>query len=176
MTHDPLLNWQKLQLTAEPELQQLTQITRQLELTLVALLAIIEITLEELQAIATQGNLTLKDRLEPDGKMETVLTVDEARSLALLICHVANQRQPQIRQAVTLLEQHTQQGNDLSQSALLQNYLVRFQQSWKHQSPLSSIDLLEPLALKLLIDLLFCSSLESPPWFWSALVERQLQA
>ncbi|NJK39271.1 MAG: DUF3038 domain-containing protein [Oscillatoriales cyanobacterium RM1_1_9] len=186
MTHDSLLNWQKLQLTAEPELQHLPQITRHLELTLIALKALISITPEALQRIAAQMNLMpgLSERImQASVNVEAPLTLDEAKSLALLICHLANQNQPEIRRAVTLLEQLTQQGDDPAQSALLQTYLTTFQQQGQSRSypfPDVSIDIsteqLEPLAFKLLIDLLFCSNSDSPQRFWSALIKPQFSA
>jgi len=103
------------------------------------------------------------------------MDVEEARSLVLIICHLANQHQELIRRAVTLLEQLTEQHREPHQAALLGDYLDSFHNTYQErmeESDSASPDQLTYLALKLLIDLLFYSAPNGVRRLWLALLDR----
>ncbi|MGF1492947.1 MAG: DUF3038 domain-containing protein [Microcoleaceae cyanobacterium] len=219
VTAGNFLNWQKLELTTEPESAQLEVIGDQLGLTLLALEIIAELTPDDWQRKAIEFDIdsdllsrvlgmnlvnsdtqpvgstsrSTSESISNPGESVPRVTADEARTLVPFICQLATENQPQIRRAVTLLEQLTQQGDDLEQSTLLQNYLETFQQKWQARSgvansyqvviPQEETQLEDSPALisesaeqdafyfKFLLDLLFCSNPESPHWLWAALTE-----
>lgn len=175
--HD--FNWQKLNLDREPEPTQLDQITHRLELVMLALVGLTGVTSETLVEVADQLNLNsiIANRLTQaeNSQQQQPLTVDEARSLVLIICYLAKQNQALIRRAVALLEQYSQSENDLHQVALLRDYLDGFKQMYQEQlSPEDgdSSDRLNSLAIRLLIELLFYSNSNSPQQFWLALLHQ----
>jgi predicted Zn-dependent peptidase len=103
------------------------------------------------------------------------LDVEEARSLVLIICHLAKQHQELIRRAVALLEQMAEQNSEPHRVALLGDYLDTFSNTYQErmeQGQNVSPDQLTQLALKLLIDLLFYSSPNGHRRLWLALLER----
>lgn len=176
-TNDPAFSWQQWNLEREPEPNQLDDITIRLELVMLALAALTGVGSETLVEVADQLNLNsiIADRLtQPENaQQQKPLSVDEARALVLIICDLAKKNQPLIRRAIALLEQYTQSNDDLRQVALLRDYFDGFDQMYEEQidstvSPPS--DTLNPLAIKLLIELLFYSNSNSPQRFWLALL------
>jgi hypothetical protein len=103
------------------------------------------------------------------------LDVEEARSLVLIICHLAKQHQALIRRAVALLEQLTEQNREPHTVALLGDYLDIFINTYSDRmedaEDLTS-EILTQLAFKLLIDLLFYSSPDGHRRLWLALLDR----
>ncbi|NEQ68097.1 MAG: DUF3038 domain-containing protein, partial [Symploca sp. SIO2D2] len=103
------------------------------------------------------------------------LDVEEARSLVLIICHLAQEHQELIRRAVALLEQTAEQNREPHRTALLGNYLDNFsntyQERMEQRENISTAQLTQ-LALKLLIDLLFYSSPNGHRRLWLALLGR----
>ncbi len=179
MADDHRFNWQELNLDREPEPAQLDQMTHRLELVMLALVGLTGVTSETLVEVAEQLNLNsiIADRLTQaeNSQQQQPLTVDEARSLVLIICYLAKQNQALIRRAVALLEQYSQSENDLHQVALLRDYLDGFKQMYQEQlSPgdLNSSDSFNSLAIRLLIELLFYSNSNSPQQFWFALLHQ----
>jgi hypothetical protein len=103
------------------------------------------------------------------------LDVEEARSLVLIACHLAKQHQELIRRAVALLEQLTEQNRPPHQAALLGDYLDAFANAYQErmsEAENTPTEMLEHLALKLLIDLLFYSGPGGNRRLWLALLDR----
>jgi hypothetical protein len=193
------MNWQVLDLQPSPQTDQLEDITRQLYQSVFAIDALLENSSETWARVAEHLNLTLICshwlKQKNQGKLPLSLSPDEARSLVLIICHLARQNQALIRRSVNLVEQLTQQNRQVDQVTLLRDYLVGFSQRYQHYqhhlidlnrdlppeqitpegaqrqaSDLKSGEPLTSLALKSLINLLFYSQPNSPKPFWSALV------
>ncbi len=172
---------------AQPDTAQLDNIKTQLDLVLLALEALVGIGSEAvLQAAA---DLNLQDlvgdrvalwRLRQSNPLRRgtggrkKLDIDEARSLVLISCHLAQQHQETIREAVLLLEQLAEQNRQPYQAALLGDYLDQFTNTYEERMEEDNLspDTLSDLALKLLVDLLFYSSPQGSRRLWVALLDR----
>ncbi len=177
-----------LPLGQAPDSMQLDNIKTQLDLVLLGLEALAGIGSEEMLRAAADLNLesVVSDRVglwrlrqsNPVRKSSggrKKLDVEEARSLVLIICHLAKQHQELIRRAVTLLEQMAEQNSEPHRAALLGDYLDKFSNTYQErmeQGEDVSPDLLTQLALKLLIDLLFYGGPNGHRRLWLALLER----
>lgn len=176
-----------LPLAGQPDPSQLDNIKAQLDLVLLALEAIANIGSEAILQAATELNLAdvVADRVAlwrlrqssplRKGQGRKRLDVEEARSLVLIICHLAKQQQELIRRAVALLEQLTEQNREPHQVALLGDYLDRFSNAYQERmedGENTSQTQLTQLALRLLIDLLFYSSPSGARRLWLALMDR----
>jgi hypothetical protein len=108
------------------------------------------------------------------GSDKNVISIEEARSLVMIVCHLARDHQELLRRAVTLMEQMAEQGKDPARTALLGEYLMNFQELYsphrfpKVQSPGQE---LQPFAFKLLIDLLFYGATNGHRRLWLVLLE-----
>jgi hypothetical protein len=103
------------------------------------------------------------------------LDIEEARALVLISCHLARQQHEIIRRAVALLEQVTEQRREPHQTALLGDYLDKFNNTYQERMEAGetvSPETLMNLALKLLIDLLFYSAPHGFRRMWLALIDR----
>jgi hypothetical protein len=176
-----------LPLSGQPDPIQLDNIKAQLDLVLLALEGLANIGSEAILQAATELNLAdvVADRVAlwrlrqssplRKGQGRKRLDVEEARSLVLIICHLAKQQQELIRRAVALLEQLTEQNREPHQVALLGDYLDRFSNAYQERmeegenTPQTQ---LTQLALRLLIDLLFYSSPSGARRLWLALMDR----
>jgi hypothetical protein len=101
------------------------------------------------------------------------LTPETARSLVNFICDLAKQHQELIRRAVTLMEQVAGQNKDIERTALLGNYLQKFNFLYQERQGKRrelSPDKLSQLAFKLIIDLLFYSEADGDRRLWSAVI------
>ncbi|MBW4574622.1 MAG: DUF3038 domain-containing protein [Aphanothece sp. CMT-3BRIN-NPC111] len=184
----PTPQWEDLPLAQEPEPVQLDNIKTQLDLVLLALEALAGITSEAILQAAADLNLEsiVADRValwrlrqsNPKRKSSggrKKLDVEEARSLVLIICHLAKQQHELTRRAVALLEQMAEQNREPHQAALLGDYLDAFSNTYQERMEDGdnlSPDVLTHLALKLLIDLLFYSSPNGHRRLWLALLNR----
>jgi len=184
----PTPQWEDLPLASQPAPEQLDNIKTQLDLVLLALEALAGIGSEAILQAAADLNLesVVADRValwrlrqsNPKRKSQggrKKLDVEEARSLVLIICHLAKQHQELIRRAVALLEQLAEQNREPHQAALLGDYLDTFSNTYQERMEDGdevSPDLLTQLALKLLIDLLFYSGPNGHKRLWLALLER----
>ncbi len=184
----PTINWEQFNLTALPDPVQLDNIKAQLDLVLLALETLTGIGSDAILNAAAQLNLEsqIKDRVNvwrlrssnPLRKGEggrKKLDVEEARSLVLIICHLAKQHQELIRRAVALLEQMSEQNRPPHQAALLGDYLDAFSNKYgdrMEEAENLSPDALTHLALKLMIDLLFYSSAGGHRRLWLALLGK----
>ncbi|MEB3231654.1 MAG: DUF3038 domain-containing protein [Leptolyngbyaceae bacterium] len=170
-----------------PEPAQLDSIKAQLDLALLALEALTGIGSEAFLDAADTLNLThvVSDRVSlwrlrqssplRKGKGRKRLDVDEARSLVLITCHLANLHQELLRRAIALLEQLTAEGQPPHRMALLGDYLDKFSNTYEERMDAAleaSPDQLTALALKLLIDLFFYSAPNGAARFWATLLER----
>jgi hypothetical protein len=179
--------WRELTSLKTPKNQELGKIKYHIELVFLALEAIANISSEEIIQAAQDLHLEsmIGDRLtlwrlrSSNPKRKTTggrkkLDVEEARSLVLIICHLANQHQELLRRAVSLLEQVTEQHEPPHQTALLGNYLDRFinfyQERIANPQNISSESLAD-LAWKLLGDLLFYSGHNGHRLLWGAIFD-----
>ncbi|MDJ1176360.1 DUF3038 domain-containing protein [Roseofilum capinflatum] len=179
----------QLPLDQTPDPEQLDNIKAQLDLILLALEALAGIGSEAMLQAASKLNLQgVSDRvslwrlrqaspLRKGSGGRKKLDVEEARSLVLICCELAQNHQELIRRAVGLLEQLTAEDRPLHTLALLGDYLDTFTNTYQERM-LDGEDIppdeLTPLALKLLIDLLFYSSPGGPRRLWLALLDRSL--
>jgi len=174
-------------LTGTPTPQQLQSIKAQLDLVLLALESLTGLGSEAMLAAATHLGLSdlLSDRVNlwrlrqasplRKGQGRKKLDIDEARALVLVITHLALDHQTTIRQAVAHLESALDQGRPPHRTAMLGNYLDAFVNAYQERmeaDPTSTPDDLNPLALKLLIDLLFYSNPDGSRKLWLALLDR----
>ncbi|AFY72770.1 Protein of unknown function (DUF3038) [Synechococcus sp. PCC 7502] len=175
------------------ELPQLYQIKAHLDLILLALEALTEISSETMLQAAVELKLhnILSDRLVlwrlrqanpfrkgSSGKTTSgrkKLDVDEAKAIALITSHIASKEQRTIREAVAELEKCTLKKASPHQQRILGDYLDRFYSLYEERmAEATSNQNLENLALKLLIDLLFYSSVTGSRRLWMSLLEMSL--
>lgn len=184
----PNRSWEELPLISQPDPVQLDNIKAQLDLVLLALEALTGITSEavlqaanDLDLAAVVADRVALWRLRQSSPLRKgqggrkKLDVEEARSLVLITCHLAKQHQELIRRAVVLLEQMTAEDREPHQASLLGDYLDAFSNTYQERMEGGeevSPDSLTPLALKLLIDLLFYSAPSGPRRLWLALIDR----
>lgn len=182
--------WQDLTLAQPPNATQLDNIKAQLDLVLLALECIANISSEAILQAATELHLEsfVADRValwrlrqsSPLRKGQggrKKLDVEEARALVLICCHLAKRHHELIRRAIALLEQLTAQNREPHQAALLGDYLDTFHNTYQDRmedGEAVSPQTLTHLALKLLIDLLFYGSNNGARRLWLALLERSL--
>jgi hypothetical protein len=183
----PTVNWEDLPLAKAPEPQQLDNIKTHLDLILLALEALAKISSDGILQAAQELNLdtVVADRvglwrlrqsnpLRKSSGGRKKLDVEEARSLVMIICHIAKKNQELIRRAVTLLEQMTAQKKEPHRTALLGDYLDSFTNIYQERmgdgENLSSEGLTH-LGFKLLIDLLFYSATNGHRRLWLALLD-----
>jgi hypothetical protein len=182
--------WDELTLASQPDPTQLDNIKAQLDLVLLALEALANVSSEAILQAASHLNLTsvVADRVSlwrlrqssplRRGQGRKRLDVEEARALVLITCHLAKQHQELIRRAVTLLEQLTEQNREPHQAALLGDYLDNFSNTYQERmddGESIASEQLTHLALKLLIDLLFYSAPNGSRRLWLALLERSVR-
>lgn len=175
-----------LSIQSTPNDEQLDSIKAHLDLVLLALEGLTKITSEAILSAAKELNLEtiLADRVglwrlrqsNPNRKSSggrKKLDVEEARSLVLVICHLAYQHQNKIRDAVQALEIAVSKNEEPHRNPLLGDYLDEFCNTYEermHVQP-SPADL-SRLALKLLLDLLFYSDQHGHRRLWLALLDR----
>ena len=181
--------WQDFHQLKTPTVNQLDNIKAHLDLVILALEAIANITSDSILNAAQKLDLTsvISDRvalwrlrqsnpLRNSSGGRKKLDVEEARSLVLIICYLAKQEQELLRRAVSLLEQISSQNKPPHQTALLGDYLDNFinlyQERMESQQDITP-DKLSNLALKLLIDLLFYSGNNGHRLLWIALISKQ---
>ena len=181
-----ITKWQGLHRLRVPTVNQLDNIKSHLDLIILALEAIAGITSDSILQAATTLNLDpiIKDRVDlwrlrqanpwrksSGGRKK--LDVEEARSLVLIICHLAKNEKELLRRAVSLLEQVTEQNQEPYKMALLGDYLDKFtnlyQERMVAETTLKS-EQLYGLGLKLLVDLLFYSGNNGNRLLWLAIL------
>jgi hypothetical protein len=177
-----------LPLATAPHPEQLDNIKAQIDLVLLALEALTGIGSEAMLQAAIDLNLEamVADRValwrlrqsSPLRKGQggrKKLDVEEARALVLISCRLAKQQHELIRRAVALLEQVTAQQRPPHQTALLGDYLDKFNNTYQERMEAGdavSPEVLMNLALKLLIDLLFYSAPQGSRRMWLTLLDR----
>ena len=180
--------WQDLHRLRTPTSSQLDSIKAHLDLVILAIEAIANITSETILQAATTLELKdiIKDRVElwrlrqsnPFRKSaggRKKLDVEEARSLVLIVCHLAKQEQELIRRAVGLLEQVTAQDQEPHTMALLGNYIDKFINLYQERmldTETNDTQQLYQLSLKLLIDLLLYSGTNGHRLLWLAIFSQ----
>lgn len=181
-------SWQELTGLKSPDLERLDNIKAHLDLILLSLEAIANLSSESILQAAKELNLesTIADRVElwrlrqsnplrksSGGRKK--LDVEEARSLVLIIAYLARQHQELLRRAVSLLEQVTAQNQQPHHTALLGDYIDKFidiyQARMTSEQEMTS-EIVHQLALKLLTDLLFYSGNNGHRLLWLAILER----
>ena len=167
--------------------KELENIKCHLDLVLLALEAIANISSEAIIKAAQDLNLesVIGDRItlwrlrssNPKRKSSggrKKLDVEEARSLVLIICYLANQHQELLRRGVSLLEQATEQNISPYKTALLGNYLDKFINYYHEriaEPQQLTTESLSHLAWKLLMDLLFYSGQNGHRLLWVAIFD-----
>jgi Protein of unknown function (DUF3038) len=179
--------WEQFPVTEPLDPDQLDNIKAQLDLVLLSLEALAGIGSEAMLQAAADLGLTniVADRVSlwrlrqssplRKGHGRKRLDVEEARTLVLIICHLAKQHQELIRRAVGLLEQLAEQDRPPHQVALLGDYLDNFSNTYQERmedGDEAHADQLSNLALKLLIDLMFYSGSQGVRRLWMALLDR----
>lgn len=103
------------------------------------------------------------------------LDIEEARSLVLIICHLAQTHHSRIRRGVTLLEQMAGQDKDPTRAALLGDYVDQFTNTFQERMETENTptpEQLMQLAFKLLIDLMFYGTTNGHRRLWLALFDQ----
>ena len=177
-------SWENFPLTQTPNHQQLQQIQAHLDLVLLALESLVNFgkdlmgqTALDLEiGTAVTDKIILWSNRSPNqtDNSGVPLSVEQVRSLILMICYVAQQHQELIRRAVTLVEQMAAQNKDPDQITLLSKYFQTFHQLY--QSGIAEGQQLpteqrSKLASKLLIDLLFYSADSGHHRLWLTLLD-----
>ena len=179
--------WQDLSQPKCASDSQLKNIKSHLDLALLALESIANISSEAVIAAAKDLNLEpiLSDRItlwrlrssnpyRQNSGGRKKLDIEEAKSLVLIICYLAQKYQELLRRAVTLLEQATEQNKPPHEISLLGNYLDNFINYYQERITMdldySSTDL-SNLAWKLLISLLFYSGKNGHRLLWIAIFD-----
>ena len=164
-------------LNLDPKPEQWGEITVKIQLLLLAIEALTGIALETILQVGTLLKIetSVPDQIQLLQKHseQNPLSVEEMRSLVLIICYIAQQDQVLIRRALGLVEQMAHQKTEFRQVTLLREYLDTFNdsyQQWITFNPQTFLDL-DTLAIKLLIDLLFYSKPDSHEQLWLTLIE-----
>lgn len=165
---------------------QLDNIKTQLDLVLLALEAIAGLGSEAmLQAARELGvealvsdrvslwRLRQSNPLRKGSGGRKKLDVEEARSLVLVSCHLAQAHHRKIRQAVESLERVTKAGQIPHRTPILGDYLDRFTNIYEDrmEDDHNSTDAMTQLAFKLLIDLLFYGGHQGSQRLWMLLLD-----
>jgi Protein of unknown function (DUF3038) len=172
---------------AAPDGAQLDNIKTQIDLVLLALESLVGIGSEAMLQAATELGLqdVVSDRVAlwrlrqsnpirrgSGGRKK--LDIEEARSLVMISCHLAQKHHDAIRRAVCVLESLTEANQPPHQAAQLGDYLDQFTNLYQdrmednHRTPAALGD----LGLKLLVDLLFYGSAQGVRRLWMALLDR----
>lgn len=175
--------WGDTPLTNPPSPQQLNQMQTHLDLVLLASECLLPIDTDMLlqAAIDLDVNTTLVEKVPLWSNRDTTqahnpldsFTIEQMRSLILIICYLSQQYEELIRRAVTLLEQMTGQNKDPAETTLLGNYVESFNSFYSKREnilKLSSSQQLQ-LAYKLLTDLLFYSGENGYNRLWLTLLD-----
>jgi Protein of unknown function (DUF3038) len=171
----------------QPDGAQLDNIKTQLDLVLLALEAFAGIGSDAMLQAATDlglqemvGDRVALWRLRQSNPIRRgtggrkKLDIEEARSLVLMSCHLAEKHHDLIRRGVCLLEELTEDHRQPHQAPLLGDYLDRFTNLYQERmddDQRTSIAL-NDLGLKLLVDLLFYGSPQGVRRLWMALLDR----
>jgi Protein of unknown function (DUF3038) len=173
--------------TVQPDGDQLDNIKTQIDLVLMSLEALTGIGSEAMLQAAVDlgvqemvGDRVALWRLRQSNPIRRgtggrkKLDIEEARSLVLISCQLAQKHHETIRRAVCLLEELAEQNRPPHQAALLGDYLDQFTNLYQermeddHRTPAALTD----IGLKLLIDLLFYSAPQGIRRLWMALLDR----
>ncbi len=172
---------------AQPDQDQLDNIKTQLDLVLLALEALTGLGSEAMLTAAADlgleavvGDRVSLWRLRQSNPLRRgtggrkKLDIEEARSLVYISCHLAQQHQNTIRQAVALLEQMAFEDRPPYHAPLLGDYIDQFTNTYQDRmaTDTATTESLADLALKLLVDLLFYSGKQGPRRLWMALLDR----
>jgi len=173
--------------TKTPDAQQLDNIKAHLDILLLALETLTDISSEAMLAAAKELNLnaSITDRvglwrlrqsnpLRKSSGGRKKLDVEEARHLVLIVSHLAKHHQELIRRGVHLLEQMVEQNQEPYKTELLGNYIDNFTNTYlerMEEGENTSPDMLSQLALKLLIDLFFYSAPNGHRRLWLSLLD-----
>lgn len=181
LSHLPL-NWGDQH---PPDHQHLDNMKTQIDLVLLALEALTglgsEAMLNAAETLGVEGfisdrvalwRLRQSNPIRKGSGGRKKLDVEEARSLVLISCHLAQVHQASIREAVSVLESLSAQNRPPHHAALLGDYIDNFTNTYEERMAEDQMTAPEigQLALKLLIELLFYSSSQGPRRLWMALL------
>jgi hypothetical protein len=178
-------NWQDLPLVHTPNEEQLCQIQRRLDVLFLALIALTELEVSLVEQSVQELHLkhlslelgtaeTLSHPSQWGSCLDRPLSLEAARSLVLIICHLAQKHQELLRRAVTLMEQMQEQGKDAAKTALLGEYLERFRGFYQDYQAIAVVETRdwERFAFKQLIDLMFYGAINGHRRLWLVLLEK----
>ena len=166
--------------------QQLQNLKAQLDLVLMALECLTGVGSEAVLEVAAQLGLDtlIGDRVSlwrlrqasplRKGQGRKRLDIEEARALVLVIGRLAAHHRRSIRGAVGALERALEQRQPVHRVASLGNYLDSFTNAYQERMAAFPVEDVTPLALKLLVDLVFYSGPEGSRKLWLALLDRSL--
>jgi hypothetical protein len=179
-----------LALNQMPELPQLINMKTQLDLVLLGLEAITKLGSEAMLQSARELNLesVIADRVSlwrlrqsnPQRKSSggrKKLDIEEGRALVLIACHLAQQKQSTIREAVGILEDTWRKDRLPQQEPVLADYTDKFVELYQERMedvPNIPPETLSKAACRLLIDLLFYSAPNGHKHLWASLLNRSL--
>jgi hypothetical protein len=180
--------WDELSLQTRPDSAQLDRFKTQLDLVSIALESLGKVDAEAMIQSAKDLNLTSKiaDRIDlwrqqsattPLQSSDQRLNITTAKSLVLIVSHLAHQQQDTIRQIVAGWEKNSIQDGSHHREPLLADYIDDFIKIYRERiddaTPIAD-EMLDRVALKLLLELLFYSSDRGHQYLWNALLERSL--
>jgi len=187
LANDGLNSFQSQDFSRErdPDTQQLENIKTHLDLLLIALESLTEIgsvaiieaakKLDKKSLVSDRVSLWRLRQSNPQRKSSggrKKLDVEEARTLVLIVCHLAREYHQSIRSACSTLEQN--RDRPLHRDPILGEYFDAFTNIYQErmrQGESTSPESLYNLAQKLLIDLLFYSNPNGHRRLWMALLD-----
>jgi hypothetical protein len=170
-----------LSLKSQLNLSQLNEITTELDLVMIALAALTQISRVEMTKIAQDLQLDsiVLDWLNewPLGRSTAPkqLDVEQIRALVLIANYLAREHQTKVRQNINYWQQTVQLDRLPLQSPSLAEYIGNFitmYQTRLGKEASQSFDTLSDAALTLLIELLFYGSPNGHQRLWGALLQR----
>ncbi|NJM67698.1 MAG: DUF3038 domain-containing protein [Acaryochloris sp. RU_4_1] len=110
------------------------------------------------------------------------LSLDKAKALVAVGCHIARRQTAQVRQLLNMQRQLAQQQLTPEHSVPLANYLERFRRHFRSRmnpnrtavTAYNDNDKLDELALSLLEQVLFCTGTAGMERFWSSLFDGEV--
>jgi hypothetical protein len=170
-----------LSLKSKPDSSQLNQISKKLDLVMIALAALTRIDRVAIKQIAQDLQLEaiVFDWLEEwpldRATLITQLDVEQIRSIVLIANQVAHTHQTLVRQTINDWQQIVQSDRLPLQSPSLADYIGNFitiYQTRLGRETSQSFEALSEAALNLLIELLFYGSPNGHQRLWGAILQR----
>jgi Protein of unknown function (DUF3038) len=197
--------WGELALDSEIDSSQLEQISARLDLAIVALVALTQISDREMMVAATDLQLETAvaqwiNRSSPTGfaRVEVIpapssertdthsehsgehrnFDLEQAQAMVSVISHLAHQHHTLIRRNITYWEQTIEYRQSPQKSPSLAEYIDSFTRGYGRRMPAASDitpERMSETALNLLVELLFYGSANGRQRLWNAMIQRSPQ-